>query len=235
VNDVYNGSWDWERIYRDCHHAHSVAEEVHRILGPDRERVVFAGFPATAAELARTRPLTFVDRSNDVVNAVKAAFENLAELAADDVLLRLERDDARHVVISCRVSAFWDNQDSFERLRAAILAFPRTRVVVDFFDAGLAQAGQVLSFGRPPASGTWRIQAVRIEPTTFGPTIYRLRHDVFYILDQAHLEYTAERSYFSAADVLAWAAQCAPDYYAAIAPPLISGDPSFTLVLRAGS
>jgi hypothetical protein len=230
--NVYDGSWDWERIYRDCHGAHGVAEEVNRILGQDRERVVFAGFPAAGADLAQTRPLIFVDRSDDVIINAKASFENLTDLASDDVLLRLQSDDARHVVISCRVSAFWDNQGYFERLRTAISAFPRTRVVVDFFDASLAEAGQVFSFGRPPASGTWRIIDRRGEPTTFGPTIYRIRQTVSYSLDQAVLEYNVERSYFLAAEILAWATMCFLKCNIYIKQPLISGDPSFTLVLR---
>jgi hypothetical protein len=230
--EVYDGTWDWERIYRDCHGARNIAEELDRILGPDRGRVVFAGFPAAAADLARIRPLTFVDRSDNVVRAAEAAFESLTDLAPDDVLNLLLRHDARHVVISGRLSAFWDKQESFDRLQNAILAFHRTRVVVDFFDAGAAHVGQVLLFGRPPSSGIWRVQYVRREPTTFGPTIYRVGQDVSYSLDQELSEYNVERSYFLAAQILSWATICFPEHYADVGRPLISGDPSFTLVLR---
>ena len=230
--DVYDGSWNWDRIYRECHGAFGVSQEVHQVLGRGRERVVFAGFAAVAASLAETRPLKFVDRSEDVISAARSSYAKLTTFATDDVLNHLLLDDAPHVVISGRLSAFWDDQEYFERLQKAILTYPRSCVVVDFFDAKATQTSQVFSFGSPPASGVWRTQNVRRRFTTWGPKIHRVKQEVSYVLDQNIFEYQVERSYFRAADVLSWAEKCFLSYTAEIARPLILEDPSFTLVLR---
>ena len=233
TQDVYRGDLDWDRIYRFCHGADAMAKAIGKALGAGRERVLFAGFPPVASALVRERPLTFVDRSAVVTAAAASIYPNLSASVTDDVLSHLAACVAPHVVISGRVTAFWDSAGAFDALRAAVLSSPRECVVVDYFDAALARKGRRFDFGAPPTSGRWRILSIA-QCDGVGPRIARVRMRVAYTLDQDQQVFEAERSFFHAGDVLEWAVGSLPGYRALIAPPLIPGDPSFTLILRAG-
>ncbi len=222
---VYAGSWDWDRIYRECHRASEVAGRIapHLAQGP----VLFAGFASVAADLGASRDVSFVDWSGDVARRAQADYPAIQTVTSGDILEILAGSDAPNVVLSGRITAFWEDVAMFNRLERAFQAHPRSCLLIDFFDAGSVAEGQETLFGSPPAMGTWHVTAV----DRAGP-ITRAALSVDYDLGGDRFRYDTTRSYFDRDWVLDWAQQTFPARTVEALAPLIPGDPSFGLLLR---
>lgn len=236
ASDDYSGAIDWDRIYLTCHGADAIAARLAELLGPQdgstNAPVLFAGFAATAARLAETHPVTFVDLSPVVVAQSRARYGALGEVVEADILDALERSDAPDVIISGRLSAFWDDPDHFETLALALCAAPRRRVVIDFFDRACAVSGQTVTFGGGAARGQWRF--LRTHRHADGPpSVCRVDHAIRYDLGEDLIESEAQRSFFDASQIALWARARLPGLSVHLHPPLFEGDPSFALVLSA--
>lgn len=134
------------------------------------------------------------------------------------------------IVIACRISAYWDSADYFERLTDALRSFPRQQVLIDFFDRDLVVPAGKITFEVENGSGVWDFME---EVNSIGtePAICKLKLKVSYALSGKSVSYEGYRSFFRKDGLQDWFQTQLKDYDVRLGKPLIDQDPSFTLKL----
>lgn len=153
--DLYSGKIDWERIYRTFHDPFQIAQRVKIELGDTRMPIAFSGFSESASYLAHDMPVTFIDYSSSITNNAKKCYQHIDELLVGDITQLLATLPVPRIVIACRVSAYWNSSEYFERLATSLLSLPREVVLIDFFDRDLVETGGSLNFASRGEFGKW--------------------------------------------------------------------------------
>src|SRR6266478_4183023 len=115
-SEIYSGAIDWDKVYRAFHYPSRVAERILADLNGSADSVVFSGFAETAAFLADKLPVTFVDDSPSVTARARERYPKLGGVLTGDVTQLLALLPATHVAIACRISAYWNSTEQFQRL-----------------------------------------------------------------------------------------------------------------------
>src|SRR6266478_2043185 len=152
-SEIYSGAIDWDKVYRAFHYPSRVAERILADLNGSADSVVFSGFAETAAFLADKLPVTFVDDSPSVTARARERYPKLGEVLTGDVTQLLALLPATNVAIACRISAYWNSTEQFQRLANSVLAFTRERILIDFFDRDLVESGHSIAFNSVDGTG----------------------------------------------------------------------------------
>lgn len=228
MTDYYSGSLDWDTIYRAFHDPASVAENITSLLGNIDGPVVFCGFPEVAAELSRSFEIVHVDNSPAVIANSKARYPGVARIVLSEISEFLRSSNAKHVVISGRLSAFWKTLDNLRTIADAILAFPRESVLIDFFDESQVFPGQIVNFSSPQGRGAW--ECLDVEPsTTQEPMITAVTLKIDYSLGATKASFVAKRSYFDSLSLKRWKEKAFSEYETSLLEGLVPNDPSFSI------
>lgn len=230
TTDLYSGAIDWDRIYRTFHSPAHIATRVQEALGGSRQPVIFSGFKETAGHLAAQMPVTFVDYSPVIAEEAKAQYPQLHDVQVGDVTQRLACLPAPNIVIACRISAYWEAIDYFERLVKGVRAHTREHVLVDFFDRALVEAGQRFTFNAEENTGAWWCLSLE-EQQENGLSVSHATFNVSYDLGDHRVSYQGSRCFYGKENVLQWFRSQLPEYEITLEAPLVENDPSFLLRL----
>lgn len=230
IDDLYSGAIDWNRIYSTFHDPFLVANRVQEELDGSNTLVVFSGFQQTAYHLANQRPVTFVDYSSSITDHAKKQYPQLHEVHTGDITKLAALLPVPNIVIACRISAYWDAPEYFERLADSLLSFPRERVLIDFFDRDLVKPGQSLTFESEGGVGDWVFLDFE-ESNGKEPSICKAKLKVSYSLIDHSFSYEGYRSFFRKDEILCWGQLKLSDYSVTLGEPLLDNDPSFSLKL----
>lgn len=228
--DLYSGAIDWDRIYRTFHNPFQIAKRVQQELDATNKHVIFSGFQETASYLARQMPVTFVDHSPSITNKAKKQYIDLYDVRTGDVTQIIEQLTAPYIAIICRISAYWDSIDYFERIAASLLEQPRDNVLIDFFDRALVEIGQRFIFESDGGIGDWTIKDFE-EQKTKDLSFCNVKLKVSYSLYGHSFSYEGYRSFFEKENLFNWFNSKLPDYKISLGGSLIDQDPSFSLKL----
>lgn len=228
--DLYSGVIDWDRIYSTFHNPLQIAKRIQEELGWTRNPVVFSGFQETASFLANDLPVTFIDHSPSITNRAREQYPGLQKSCTGDVTQLVASLPAPNIVIACRISAYWDSVEYFEQLANSLLAFPRERILIDFFDRDLVESGQVLTYKSGEDVGDWVFLDID-ESKGMEPSCFKAKLKVSYSLCGHSFSYEGHRSFFRKDIVLSWSRAKFPDYDVTIGEALLDSDPSFLLKL----
>ncbi|MCL6416565.1 hypothetical protein MIB92_12975 [Aestuariirhabdus sp. Z084] len=232
--DEYSQSIDWDEIYAAFHDPESVARRILGELDGGAGPVLFCGFPAVAAYLAEQVELVFIDSSRVITERARCRYPALSSIITGDVMEVLRCHPAKQVVISGRLSAFWQDQQNLEELAAALGCFERRCVLIDFFDRDAIYSNLEVHFEQPRCQGKERgkwlfNQISKVSPAV--PAIYRANLQVTYNVGSTRCSYATTRAFFSKADIDAWCQRRLPDYQTLLSPPLLENDLGFLLKL----
>ena len=230
TDDLYSGEIDWERIYRTFHDPVRIAQRVQEELGGTNMPIVFSGFQETASHLADEMPVTFVDYSSSITDNAKKLHLKIHEVHTGDITELVALFPVSCIVIACRISAYWDSPEYFERLAASLLSFPREKVLIDFFDRDLVKPGESLGFEAGGDVGNWNF--LDFEESNVGePSFFKSKLKISYSLRDHCFSYEGYRSFFMKAVISRWARSNFIDHNVVLGEPLLDHDPSFLLKL----
>lgn len=228
--DLYSGAIDWERVYRTFHAPSQVAARIRQALPGTGDGTIFCGFQETAGLLANDLPVTFVDYAPAITAHARAEYPGLRAVVTGDITRLVATLPNPYLVIACRISAYWDAPEYFERLSASLRAYPRDLVLIDFFDLDRVAPGQRFVFESGGCAGEWVVLDVDA-PLDGEPPISLVRLKVSYAFDDYSFSYTGVRAFLPKAALLRWSQARFPGYDVTLGPPLVEGDPGFSLKL----
>ncbi len=228
MTDDYSDSIDWDTVYKAFHDPKRVAENITSILGKIDDPVVFCGFPEVASELSGSFDIVHVDSSQTVVANSQARYPGVANIVLSEIEEFLRSSNAKHVVISGRLSAFWKTPEDFRKLADALLAYPRETVLIDYFDEKQVSPGQVVNFSSPLGDGVWEYVDIGESPSQ-DPIITNVGLRIVYSLGAINTSYLAKRAYFNRSCLKYWHDKTFRDYEASLLEGLVPNDPSFSV------
>lgn len=226
--DLYDGSIDWDAIYRTFHSPVQIAERIRKELGEDCGRVLFSGFLESASLLAKDCSLVFVDSSSTITVRAQEKHPSIGHVYRGDVTEIVGDCEAENVVIACRISAYWDDESFFMRLVESIKKYPRNLVLIDFFDREQVALQSQLSFANYKETGLWKVLSIEDAGQNDFP-LSRVNMKVSYEMYQQQVEYEGCRSFFRKKDLLGWFEEVLPLYTVTAKAPLLVNDPGFVL------
>ncbi|WP_299874577.1 hypothetical protein [uncultured Cocleimonas sp.] len=247
----YSEDIDWDIIYRTFHNPKDIAERIAFELTDHQAPVIFCGFPETAAYLATASELQFVDKSAVVTQRTEERYPDIHSVTQGDISSILKDTLTRNVVISCRLSAFWQTEQDFEALANAILAHPRDQIIIDFFDREAVFEGMHIYYHaeapdtdknnsqeEKQQSGDWDFKQFD-DSQSNNPSFQIANIDVSYFIDNnsnhkndINFSYETRRAFFTKMAILNWCTKTFPNYETTLATGLLEGDPSFLVNLK---
>ncbi len=258
----YSEDIDWDVIYRTFHNPKDIAERIAFELIDHKAPVIFCGFPETAAYLATATDVQFVDSSPVVIKRTEQRYPAIQTVTEGDISNILNDTPTKNVVISCRLSAFWQSEKAFEELASAILAHPRDQVLVDFFDRDAVYEGMHIYYHaeaetadsdndaekgkveeeekekekeNKQQSGDWDFKQFD-ENQSNNPSIQIANIDVSYFIDHdgdnINFSYETRRAFFTKMTILDWCTKVFPDYETTLSTALLENDPGFLVSLK---
>ena len=258
----YSEDIDWDVIYRTFHNPKDIAERIAFELIEHQAPMIFCGFPETAAYLATAADVQFVDASPIVTKRTEQRYPDIQRVTEGNISNILKDSSTKNVVISCRLSAFWQTEQAFEELASAILAHPREQILIDFFDRDAVFEGmhiylhadveaadadknekpnveeKVVKEEKTQPSGDWDFKQFD-ESQSNNPPIQIANIDVSYFIDNdnsnnndINFSYETRRAFFTKMAILNWCTKTFPNYETTLATSLLEGDPSFLVSLK---
>jgi hypothetical protein len=197
------------------------------------QAIVFSGFGELAADLSIDWPIRFVEYSQHMAEASKVEFPRLENVICANVLDHLISDSSPIVLILCRVSAYWQDADCFERLLEGLAEFPRQLVLIDFFDSAKLVSKsrfEILASGR--GNIIWDFFDHRMVKHS-DPTITLSKLNGRFDDGTSVVDFDAKLAFFNSDEVYQSLEANFSDYEISIEAPLVVEDPSFLMVLRA--
>lgn len=256
----YSEDIDWDVIYRTFHNPKDIAERIAFELIDRKAPMIFCGFPETAAYLATATDVQFVDSSPVVTKRTEQRYPDIQSVTEGDISNILNDTPTKNVVISCRLSAFWQTEKAFEELASAILAHPRDQVLIDFFDRDAVYEGMHIYYHveaetadgennndaekgkveekekeKKQQSGDWDFKQFD-KSQSKNPSIQIANIDVSYFIDRdgddINFSYETRRAFFTKMAILNWCTKAFPDYETTLATALLEEDPSFLVSIK---
>ena len=128
AGDDYLGSVNWNCIYRAFHNPFYISRKIKAELKGSSGDILFAGFSDTAIDLSYDRPLTFIDSSPVVTEQLRNKPSPVKDIITSDICSYAASTPATFLLMVCRISAFWNTPEHFEKIVRAITAYPRKLV-----------------------------------------------------------------------------------------------------------
>ncbi|MEO9525423.1 hypothetical protein [Marinobacter alexandrii] len=228
--DDYSGTIDWDDIYNTFHDPTDIASRIKSILGPVEGLILFCGFPKVASLLSDHYEIMLIDNSPNMVGQAQDRYANIHSVVLANIETLLHSNAAKTVVISGRLSAFWQNTAEFLRLAESITAHARDQVLIDYFDITKAWPGLEQSFSATNGTGFWRYQHCGNSPAS-RPPIRLVELDIDYTLSGNNVSYRTLRAFFDAEAIAAWHRKAFPDYRTRVTKGLLQDDPSFSITM----
>ncbi|NDY71986.1 hypothetical protein DO021_10715 [Desulfobacter hydrogenophilus] len=230
AGDDYLGSVNWNCIYRAFHNPFYISQKIKAELKGSSGDILFAGFSDTAIDLSYDRPLTFIDSSPVVTEQLRNKPSPVKDIITSDICSYAASTPATFLLMVCRISAFWNTPEHFEKIVRAITAYPRKLVLIDFYDSSQALPGLNLNFTARRGTGSWYFEEIK-ESSESYPPFQTVNIKVAYSLPDMNCCYNACRSFFKKSAIKNWAEASLPDYITEIKSSLFESDPSFLLKL----
>ncbi len=235
---TYSDDIDWDVIYRTFHNPKDIAERIAFEMETLKAPMVFCGFPEVAAYLATEAEVEFVDVSSVIIERTQERYPDIQHITTGEISEILKHNPTKNIVISCRLSAFWQSQQAFEELASAILARPRDQVLIDFFDRDAVYQGMHIYYhndSEQNETGDWDFKSFEENPSK-NPSIQIANIDVSYFVNDTVNDidfcYETQRAFFTKMAILNWCTITFPDYETTLAGALLEGDPSFLIKLK---
>lgn len=228
--DDYSANIDWDKIYATFHEPEGIAGRISLALEDSVTPLIFCGFPEVAAHLAAESPLQFVDYSPVITARTRARYPSIPRIVTGEISEVLQTDPTETIVIACRLSAFWQSQGVFAQLAAALLAFPRKVVLIDFFDRDAVYAGKRIYYASGTDRGRWAFKSFDDLPGC-KPPLQVANLNICYTVGTTDVAYEARRAFFKKAAIGSWCKATFVDYATTISGPLLQNDPSFLVKL----
>ncbi len=245
---TYSEDIDWDVIYRTFHNPKDIAERIAFELIDHEAPVIFCGFPETAAYLATAVELQFVDKSSVITQRTKERYPDIQSVTEGYISSILKDAPTKNIVISCRLSAFWQTQQAFEEIASAILAHPRDQILIDFFDRDAVNEGMHIYYHTDSEQNeTGDLDFKQFDEVEGNnPSIQIANIDVSYNIggiggnsdsdsdsdSDMDFSYATRRAFFTKISILNWCTKALPYYEAILSGSLLEGDPSFLLSLK---
>ncbi len=262
-SEEYSEKIDWDIIYSTFHNPKDIAERIAFELETLKAPMVFCGFPEVAAYLATKAEVEFVDTSSAITARTQIRYPDIQTVTEGEISEILKQNPTRNIVISCRLSAFWQTQQAFDELASAILAHPRDQILIDFFDRDAVYEGMHIYYQvagesktdndeqkeKKQQSGDWDFKQFD-ELQNSNPSIQIANIDVSYFIgsigdnddnnesddkDDMDFSYETRRAFFTKTAILNWCTKAFPDYETTLASALLEEDPSFLVNLKISS
>ncbi len=182
---TYSDDIDWDVIYRTFHNPKDIAERIAFELETLKAPMVFCGFPEVAAYLATEAEVEFVDVSSVIIERTQERYPDIQHITTGEISEILKHNPTKNIVISCRLSAFWQSQQAFEELASAILARPRDQVLIDFFDRDAVYQGMHIYYhndSEQNETGDWDFKQFDVIPSK-NPSIQIANINVSYFVN----------------------------------------------------
>lgn len=195
TTNTYIESVDWDTIYSAFHDPKGIADRISLELENDASPLLFCGFPETGSYLAAERPLMFVDYSPIITTRSRGRYPNIQQIITGEIAEVLKGTPTRNVIISCRLSAFWQSPQIFEKLSCALLSFPRDQVLIDFFDRDDVHKGMNINFESKAGTGNWNFKNITGLPPD-DSLIQIANMDISYAVGSTHFSYETQRAFF---------------------------------------
>lgn len=228
VLDDYSENIDWDKVYSAFHESKRIAARIRDELGHFDVPLIFCGFPEVASHLSAHSKILFVDNSPTITARSRTRYPNIDKVSNEDIFKVLKGNHSDQVVISCRLSAFWQSSEAFEELAESILAHPRKQVLIDFFDHELIKDVDKINFKSDAGKGSWCLKPSD-EHHSNNPPIHLVRMDIAYELDGLSFSYETCRAFFQKAAIEAWCNSAFKEYTVSLTASLLFDDPSFTI------
>ena len=231
--DDYSENIDWDRVYSAFHNPKGVANNIRSVIGDANGPLVFCGFPEVASFLSTYYKIVFVDSSRTIVANSRARYPEIDTIIMSEITEFLRSNPAKYVVISGRLSAFWQTPEAFQQLASGLLSHPRTQILIDYFDQEEIYQGLRTSFSAPLGKGRWDYTEIE-RPRIAKPLIHNVKLGISYSLGSMSFSYLARRAYFDRSDIETWHKSVFKDYETSVEAGLLEDDPSFSIKMVAG-
>ena len=237
---TYSEDIDWDVIYHTFHNPKDIAERIAFELTNHEAPVIFCGFPEAAAYLATATELEFVDSSPVIIKRTKQRYPDIKRITKGNISDILKESSTKNVVISCRLSAFWQTEQAFKELTSTILAHPRDQILIDFFDREAVFEGMHIYYQEDETkrnTGDWDFKHFD-QISSKNPEFQIANVDISYKItatdkgNDIDFAYETRRTFFTKMAILNWCTKVFPDYETTLATALLEGDPSFLVKLK---
>ena len=239
--DNYSEDIDWDIIYRTFHNPKDIAERIAFEMETLKAPVIFCGFPEVGAYLATKADVQFVDSSPVVCKRTTERYPDIQKVSKGEISEILKDNPTRNIVVSCRVSTFWQTTEAFDELADAILAHPRDQILIDFFDRDAVYEGMHIYYKTDTESdaedkqsqemGDWDFKQFDVLENN-KPATQIANIDISYKVEDIDLLFETRRAFFTKMAILNWCTIKLADYEATLAGPLLEDDPSFLISLK---
>jgi len=142
-----------------------------RCRGSPGQRPSRPGWGPTAGR-GRSPPPSIPSAASAAARGARERYPKLGEVLTGDVTQLLALLPATNAAIACRISAYWNSTEQFQRLANSVLAFSRERILIDFFDRDLVESGHSIAFNSDGSdAATWRTGMTTSAPAQPRPSI----------------------------------------------------------------
>ena len=227
-NSLYNGSINWNRIYRKSYSLERISNTVLDYLPQNNTTpIIFSGFSEVAAILSSHYPVNFIEFSDYMARQARLEYPEIETVVHADILHYLASSKAAVVCIVCRISANWNHYSYIEKLIHAISNKKRQLVLIDFFDESNFSNQTKIEIGKHSSTLEWRIYKQTINKNRIH--IINSYIQSTYHLDSSELKYKENLASFNQKQLLNYLKNQLQDYNVSPRPSLIDNDPSFLL------
>ena len=227
---TYSGSIDWVAVYRQHYSIDTIEARLSSYL-EDSSEILFAGFGEVANRLSRDHEIHYVEFSASMVDAARREFTSIGRITHGSILGVAKLCPCEVILITCRISAYWHQDEDLQRLINAVLLNDTRLLIIDFFD--------VTKLESTPTLGD--ISFVSIESQHVNeqhgssydgcfPTLVKVAGA--YDCSDARYSFEETRAYYSKQGLLDAVGGRLLKYDVSVEAPIVVGDPGFTLVAR---
>ena len=227
---TYSGSIDWVAVYRQHYSIDAIEARLCSYL-KDNSQILFAGFGEVANRLSRDHEIHYVEFSASMVDAARREFTSIGKITHGSILDVAKLCPSEVILITCRISAYWHQYEDLQRLINAVLLNDTRLLIVDFFDVTILESTPTLG----------DISFVSLEPHSENeqhgsscddsfPTLVKVAGA--YDCSDARYSFEETRAYYPKQGLLDAVGARLPHYDVSVEPPIVIGDPGFTLVVR---
>jgi hypothetical protein len=227
---TYSGLIDWNAVYRKYYQLDSIE---HRLLNYLQNpcRITFSGFGEIANRLSKLHHVHFIEYSDSMVRSARREFPEIAKISNANIVDVLEYEKTQVLFVVCRITAYWRRINDLQKFIVGVKRAPKEIIVVDFFHKGKIESGGAL--GNLEFSEIKQIQNTeKPRETSDSISIQLATVHGSYTTDGKSHAYHEVRAFYDPNEVRYYFAARMDGYGVSVEPPIVDGDPGFTLVLR---
>ena len=166
-----------------------------------------------------------------MVEAARREFTHIGRITHGNILDVARLCPSKVILVTCRISAYWHHSEDLQQVLNAVSLNDTQLLVIDFFD--------VTKMESTPTLGD--ISFSSLKPVSVNEHRASLANDCIptlvkvagaYDCSDARYCFEETRAYYSKQGLLDGVRVRLPDYDVCVEPPIVVGDPGFTLVAR---